>query len=108
MGFTNVFVGVTCLNMYAKGDNKKIWHEMINFVCGSKSFIIMNIYNIVSISFRFDFGHISILMYYFHKTHMYATHIIGVMEVGVKCMCCSTNALESQCKCIHEKTIDNE
>jgi hypothetical protein len=53
---------VTCLNMYAKGGNKKIWHEMVIFVCGSKSYIIMNKYNIVSIFFRFDFGRISIVM----------------------------------------------
>ncbi len=39
---------------------------------------------------------------------MYAIHIIFVMEVGVKCMCFSTNALESQGKYIHEQTIDDE
>jgi hypothetical protein len=68
----------------------------------------MNKYNIVSILLKFDFGHISILMYDSHKVHMYATHIIVVMEACAKCMCCNTNALESQCKYIHEQTIDTE
>jgi len=43
----------------------------------------------------------------FHKVQMYATHIV-VMEVGVECMCSSTNAIESQSKYTHEQTIDNE
>jgi hypothetical protein len=39
---------------------------------------------------------------------MYATHIIVVMKVDVKCIYYSTNALESQGKYIHEQTIDDE
>jgi hypothetical protein len=39
---------------------------------------------------------------------MYATHVVVVIEVGVKCMCSSTNAFESQGKYIHEQTVDNE
>jgi len=38
----------------------------------------------------------------FHKTQMYATHIVVVMEVGVECMCSNTYAFESQGKYIHE------
>jgi hypothetical protein len=53
---------VACLNMYAKGSSKKIWHEMIILVCSSKNYTILKKYNIVSISFKFDFGHISIPM----------------------------------------------
>jgi hypothetical protein len=81
--------------MYAKGGNKKILHEIITFVCYSKIYIIMNKYNIVSKKIRFDFGHVSILMYDFQKVYMYATHIIVVMEAYAKCMCYSTNALEN-------------
>jgi hypothetical protein len=44
----------------------------------------------------------------FHKLQMYATHIVVVMEVGVECMCFSTNAIETQGKYTHEQTIDNE
>ncbi len=62
MGFLKVFIGCNLFNMYVKHGNKKIWHEMINFVCDSKSYIIINKSNIVSIHFRFDFGHVSILM----------------------------------------------
>ncbi len=95
--------------MYVKHGNKKIWHEMI--ICDSKSYIKMNKYNIFSF-FKFDFGHVSILMWFlgmtFHKLQMYATHIIVVMEAGAECMCLSTNAFESQGKYIHEQTIDNE
>jgi len=69
---------------------------MITFVCDSKSFVKMNKYNIVSIFFRFDFGHVSILMWFlgiiFHKTQMYITHIVVVMEASVECMCSSTYA----------------
>jgi hypothetical protein len=40
----------------------------------------MNKYNIVSIFFRFDFGHISILTWFSsmisHKAQLYATHIV--------------------------------
>ncbi len=43
----------------------------------------------------------------FHKTQMYVTHIIVVMEAGVECTCSNTYALESQGKYI-EQTIDNE
>jgi hypothetical protein len=72
----------------------------------------MNKYNIVSIIFRSNFSNVSILMWFlgmiFHKVQMYATHIVVVMEVGVECMCSSTNAIESQCKYTHEQTIDNE
>ncbi len=42
-----------------------------------------------------------IFKYDFHKTQMYATRIVVVMEVGAKCMCSSTYALESQGKYIH-------
>jgi len=44
----------------------------------------------------------------FHKTQMYGTHIVVVMEVGVECMCFNTYALESQGKYTHEQTIDSE
>ncbi len=47
--------------MHVEGGNKKIWHEMITFVCDSKSCARMNKYKIVSIFFGFDFGHVSIL-----------------------------------------------
>ncbi len=48
-GFINAFVGCNLFNMYTKGGSKKIWHEMIIFVCDSKSYIKMNKYNIISI-----------------------------------------------------------
>jgi hypothetical protein len=35
---------------------------MITFICNSKIYIRMNKYNIVSIIFRSDFGHVSIMM----------------------------------------------
>jgi hypothetical protein len=59
----------------------------------------------------FDFGHVSILMWFldmiFHKTQMYATHIVVVvMEVGAKCMCSNTYAFENQGKYIHEQTMN--
>jgi hypothetical protein len=60
MGCNNVFIGCSLFDMYVKRGNKKIWHEMI--IYDSKSYIKMNKYNIVSIFFRFGFGHISILM----------------------------------------------
>jgi hypothetical protein len=51
----------------------------------------MNKYNIVSIFFRFDCGHVSIILWFssmiFHKAQMYATHIVVIMEAGVECMC---------------------
>jgi hypothetical protein len=62
MGLANVFIGCNLFDMYVKGGSKKIWHEMITFVCDSKNYVIMNKYNIVSIFFRSDFGHVSILM----------------------------------------------
>ncbi len=84
---------------------------MTTFVCDSKSYIRMNKYNIASILFRPDFGHVSILMWFssmtFHKVQMYATHIVVVMEAGVECMCSNTNAFESQGKYIHEQTIED-
>ncbi len=61
MGSTNVFVGCSSFDMYAKRGNKKIWHEMITFVCGSKNYITMCKYNSVSI-FRFNLCHVSISM----------------------------------------------
>jgi hypothetical protein len=60
MGFAKVFIGCNLVDMYVKRGSKKIWHEMI--VCDSKSYIKMNKYNIVSIFFTFDFGHVSILV----------------------------------------------
>jgi hypothetical protein len=71
----------------------------------------MTKYNIVSIflgliSVMFQFWWI--FKYDFHKVHMYATHIVVVMEVGVECICSSTNAFESQGEYIHEQIIDNE
>jgi hypothetical protein len=39
---------------------------------------------------------------FFHKAHMYATHIVVVMEAGVECMYSITNALESQSKYTYE------
>ncbi len=85
---------------------------MITFICDLEDYIIMNKYNIVSIIFRFDFGHVSILMWFscmiFHKVQMYTTHIVIVMEAGVECMCYSANAFESQGKYTHEQTIDDE
>jgi hypothetical protein len=47
-------------------------------------------------------------MYAFHKVHIYATHIVVVMEASVECICSNTNAHENQGKYIHEQTIDNE
>jgi hypothetical protein len=47
-------------DIYVKHGSKRIWYEMI--VCDSKSYIKMRKYNIVSIFFRFGFGHVSILM----------------------------------------------
>jgi hypothetical protein len=44
----------------------------------------------------------------FHKVWMYGTHIVVIMEVGIECMCSSTNVIESQGKYTHEQTIDNE
>jgi hypothetical protein len=112
MGFAKVFIGCNLFDMYVKCGNKKIWHEMISFVCDSKSYIKMNKYNIVSIIFRSNIGHVSILMLIscmtFHKIQMYATHIVVVMEANVECMCSNTNAFESQGKYIHEQTIDDE
>ncbi len=61
MGFSKIFIRCNLFDMYVKCASKKIWHEMI-FVCDSKSYIKMNKYNIVSIIFRFNFGHVSILM----------------------------------------------
>jgi hypothetical protein len=60
-GSTNVFIGWSLFDMYAKRGSKKIWHEIITFFCDSKSYITMNKY-IISIILRYDFGHISILM----------------------------------------------
>jgi hypothetical protein len=48
MGSTNVFSGCSLFSMYVKRGSKKIWHEMIAFVCDSKSYTKMNKYNIVS------------------------------------------------------------
>jgi hypothetical protein len=62
MGFAKVFIGCNLFDMYVKHGGKKIWHEMITFICDSKSYIRMNKFNIVSIFFRSDFGHVSILM----------------------------------------------
>jgi hypothetical protein len=85
MGFANVFIGCSWFDMYVKGGNKKIWHEMILFF---SKYVRMNKYNIISICFRSDFGHVSIVMWFsgmiFHKTQIYATHIVVVMEVGVE------------------------
>jgi hypothetical protein len=47
MRCTNVFIRCSSFNMYVKHGNKKIWHEMITFVCGSKNYITMCKYNIV-------------------------------------------------------------
>jgi hypothetical protein len=48
----------------------------------------MNKYKIFSIFLKFDFGHVSIVMWFssmiFHKAQMYATHIVVVTEVGVE------------------------
>ncbi len=112
MGFAKVFIGCSLFDMYVKHGNKKIWHEMITFICDSKSYIRMNKYNIISIFFRSDFSHVSILLWFssmtFHKIQMYGTHIVVVMEAGVECMCFNTNAFESQGKYTHEQTIDDE
>jgi hypothetical protein len=62
IGFAKVFIRCSLFDMYVKRGSKKIWHEMIILVCDSKSNIRMKKYNIVSIHFRFDFGHVSILM----------------------------------------------
>jgi hypothetical protein len=94
MGFAKVFIGCSLFDMYVKCGSKKIWHEMITFVCDSKIYIKINKYNIISIIFKLDFGHVSILMWLssliFHKVHMYGTHIVVVMEACVKCMCSNT------------------
>ncbi len=113
MGFANFFIGCSLFDMYVNdGNKKKVWHEMITFVCDSKTYAKMNKYNIVSICFRFNFGRVSILMWFssmiFHKAQMCATHIIVVVEASVECMCSNTYALESQGKYTHEQTIDNE
>jgi hypothetical protein len=62
MGFANVFFGCSLFDMYVTGDNKKTWHEMITFVCDSKSYVGMNKYIIVFIFFGFAFSHVSILI----------------------------------------------
>jgi len=63
MGFANVFIGCSLFDMYVNdGNKKKVWHEMITFVCDSKIYVRMSKYNIVSIFFGFNFGHVSILM----------------------------------------------
>jgi len=49
MGSTNVFNGCSLFDMYVKCGSKKIWHEMITFVCDAKSYTRMNKYKIVSI-----------------------------------------------------------
>ncbi len=49
MAYVNVFVRCSLFDIYAKGGSKKIWHEMITFVCDSKSYTKMTKYNIVSI-----------------------------------------------------------
>jgi hypothetical protein len=49
MGFANIFIGCSLFDMYVKGGNKKIWHEMITFVCDSKIYAKMNKYIIISI-----------------------------------------------------------
>ncbi len=41
MGSINVFVRCSLFDIYEKGGSKKIWHEMITFVCDLKSYIIM-------------------------------------------------------------------
>jgi hypothetical protein len=33
MGYVNVFVRCSLFDIYVKGGSKKIWHEMISFVC---------------------------------------------------------------------------
>jgi hypothetical protein len=38
MGSANVFIGCSFFDMYVKRGNKKIWHEIITFVCDSKSY----------------------------------------------------------------------
>jgi hypothetical protein len=99
MGFANAFVGCNLFNMYTKGGNKKIWHDMIIFVCDSKNSIKMNKYNIVSIFLGLILSWLNynvIFWYDFHKVHMYATCTIVVMEAGGECMCYNTNAFESQ------------
>jgi hypothetical protein len=91
MVFANVFIGCSLFNMYVKGDNKKIWHEMITFVCDSKSYARMNKYIIVFKKIRFAFGYVSILIWFlgmfFHKAQMYATHIVVVMEACIEYIC---------------------
>jgi hypothetical protein len=62
MGFAKAFIGCSLFDMYVKRGSKKIWHEMITFICDSKFYIRMNKYNIVFIICKFDFGHVSILM----------------------------------------------
>jgi hypothetical protein len=62
MGSTNVFIQCSLFDVYVKRGSKKIWHEMITFVCDLKSYIKMSKYNIVSICFTYDFGHVSIIM----------------------------------------------
>jgi hypothetical protein len=49
MGFANIFIGCSLFDMYVKEGNKKIWHEMITFVCDSRSYAKMNKYIIISI-----------------------------------------------------------
>ncbi len=93
MGFANVFIGCSLFDIYVKDGNKKIWHEMITFVCDSKSYARMSKYNIVSIFMWFS-GMI------FHKAQMYATHIVVITEVGVECMC-------STLKCNHSWSMLN-
>jgi len=52
MGFAKVFIRCSFFDMYVKHGSKKIWHQMITFICDSKSYIKMNKYNIVSIFFK--------------------------------------------------------
>jgi hypothetical protein len=61
------------------------WND---YFCFFKFYVKMKKYNIISIFFGSDFGHVSIVMWFsgmiFHKAQIYVTHIVLVMEVGVE------------------------
>jgi hypothetical protein len=39
MGFANVFIGCSLFDMYVKDGIKKIWQEMITFICDLKDML---------------------------------------------------------------------
>ncbi len=107
MGFTNVFIGCSLFDMHVKGGMKWLLLFVIQKVMLEWTNITLFPFFLMS-----NFGHVSIMMWFssmiFHKTQMYATHIVVVMEASDKCMCSNTYAFESEGKYTHEQTTNNE